>query len=54
PEPMLDLTRASKEARERLWQYRERSDVKRAIHAILKKHVAITPSVRKSKKQSGK
>ena len=54
PEPMLDLTQASKEARERLWQYRERSDVKRAIHAILKKHVAITPSVRKTKKQSGK
>lgn len=54
PEPMLDLTTASKEARERLWQYRERSDVKRAIGKILKKHVAITPSGRNTKKQAGK
>ena len=39
PEPMIDLTQASKEARERLWQYRERTDVKRAINNIIKKHV---------------
>lgn len=43
PEPMLDLTAASKAARERLWQYRERADVKRAIGSILRRHVAITP-----------
>lgn len=42
PEPMLDLTAASKAARERLWQYRERADVKRAIGSILRRHVAIT------------
>ena len=42
PEPMLDLTQASKQARERLWQYRERADVKRAIPNILKKHVGLT------------
>ncbi len=42
PDPMLDLTTASKEPRERLWQYRERPDVKRAIGKILKKHVAPT------------
>ncbi|OUS72566.1 deoxyribodipyrimidine photolyase [Pseudoalteromonas sp. A601] len=43
PEPMVDLTKASKEARDRLWQYRERVDVQRAIPAILKALVSITP-----------
>ncbi|MEL0606490.1 deoxyribodipyrimidine photolyase, partial [Pseudoalteromonas undina] len=42
PEPMLDLTDASKPARERLWQYRESADVNRAIPNILKKHVGLT------------
>jgi deoxyribodipyrimidine photo-lyase len=52
PEPMLDLTTASKEARERLWQYRERPDVKRAIGKILKKHVAPTQKVTRVKRKT--
>jgi deoxyribodipyrimidine photo-lyase len=51
PNPILDLTHASKEARERLWQYREREDVKRAIPTILKKHVGFAQTV-KSKTQN--
>eukprot|EP01093_Parvamoeba_rugata_P011874 TRINITY_DN3347_c0_g1_i1.p1 TRINITY_DN3347_c0_g1~~TRINITY_DN3347_c0_g1_i1.p1 ORF type:complete len:506 (-),score=82.69 TRINITY_DN3347_c0_g1_i1:1357-2874(-) len=49
PAPMIDLTKASKEARERLWQYRERIEVKRAIPAILKKHVSIAPRSKNTK-----
>ncbi|MEM5532274.1 deoxyribodipyrimidine photo-lyase [Pseudoalteromonas arctica] len=52
PEPMLDLTAASKEARERLWQYRERADVKRAIGRILKKHVGGTQKVTRTKSKT--
>ena len=52
PEPMLDLTTASKEARERLWQYRERPDVKRAIGKILKKHVAPTQKITRVKRKT--
>ena len=52
PEPMLDLTAASKEARERLWQYRERADVKRAIGKILKKHVGGTQKVTRTKSKT--
>ena len=51
PEPMVDLTKASKEARDRLWQYRERRDVQRAIPAILKAHVSITPRPKNTKKK---
>ncbi|MDN3376935.1 MULTISPECIES: deoxyribodipyrimidine photo-lyase [unclassified Pseudoalteromonas] len=51
PEPMVDLTKASKEARDRLWQYRERVDVQRAIPAILKAHVSITPRPKNTKKK---
>ncbi|MBQ4832152.1 deoxyribodipyrimidine photo-lyase [Pseudoalteromonas sp. MMG010] len=39
PLPMIDLTQASKKAKQRLWQYRERPDVISAIAQILKKHV---------------
>lgn len=52
PEPMLDLTAASKAARERLWQYRERADVKRAIGSILKKHVGVTRTTTKVKNKT--
>ncbi|TMS83055.1 deoxyribodipyrimidine photo-lyase [Pseudoalteromonas sp. S554] len=52
PEPMLDLTLASKDARERLWQYRDRPEVKRAIGKILRKHVAITPNTSKVKNKN--
>jgi deoxyribodipyrimidine photo-lyase len=52
PEPMLDLTTASKEARERLWQYRERPDVKRAIGKILKKHVTPTQKITRVKRKT--
>ncbi len=51
PEPMVDLTKASKEARDRLWQYRERRDVQQAIPAILKAHVSITPRPKNTKKK---
>ncbi|MEL0633333.1 deoxyribodipyrimidine photo-lyase [Pseudoalteromonas carrageenovora] len=50
PEPMLDLTDASKQARERLWQYRERTDVRRAIPNILKRHVGLTRTVKQKTK----
>ncbi|MGX1112432.1 deoxyribodipyrimidine photo-lyase [Pseudoalteromonas sp. MBR-15] len=39
PEPMVDLTQAAKEARERLWAFRERDDVKHGARAVLKKHI---------------
>jgi deoxyribodipyrimidine photo-lyase len=52
PEPMLDLTTASKEARERLWQYRDRIDVKHAIPKILKKHVGPTRTVTRVKNKT--
>ncbi|MBE0420485.1 deoxyribodipyrimidine photo-lyase [Pseudoalteromonas nigrifaciens] len=52
PEPMLNLTAASKAARERLWQYRERADVKRAIGSILKKHVGVTRNTTKVKNKT--
>ncbi|MEM5549943.1 deoxyribodipyrimidine photo-lyase [Pseudoalteromonas sp. NEC-BIFX-2020_002] len=54
PEPMIDLTKASKEARLRLWQYRERIDVKRAIPGILKKHVSIAPKIKSTTKNKDK
>ena len=40
PEPIVNLEEASKSARERLWEFRDRSDVQRAIPSILRKHVS--------------
>ena len=39
PEPMVDIEKAAKQARERLWSFRERDDVKRGTKAVLRKHV---------------
>lgn len=39
PEPMVDIEHAAKQARERLWSFRERDDVKRGTKAVLNKHV---------------
>ncbi|MCG9709135.1 DNA photolyase family protein [Pseudoalteromonas sp. Isolate3] len=39
PEPMVDIERAAKDARERLWSFRERDDVKRGTKAVLRQHV---------------
>lgn len=38
-EPMVDLAHASQQARERLWAYREKTIVKKAIAPILARHV---------------
>lgn len=40
PEPIVNLEEASKSARERLWEFRDRPDVQRAIPSILRKHVS--------------
>lgn len=39
PEPMIDLTAASKAARDRLWEYRDRIEVRREIPKILHRHI---------------
>lgn len=39
PEPIVDIQSAAKSARERLWSYRKRDDVQRAIPQILGLHV---------------
>jgi len=39
PAPMLDLTEAARAARERMWAFRKRGDVKEAGKRILAKHV---------------
>ncbi len=40
PKPMVDLKKAAKEARERLWSYRKRDEVQVAIPEILSRHVS--------------
>ena len=39
PVPMLDLTEAARAARERIWAFRKRADVKEEGRRILAKHV---------------
>jgi len=39
PEPIIDITSAAKAARERLWSWRGRSDVKQEARRILARHV---------------
>ncbi len=39
--PIVDLERSAKEARERLWGWRSRDDVKSEVNAILNRHVRI-------------
>lgn len=39
PEPMVDLEQAAKQARDRLWSFRERDDVKQGTKVVLQKHV---------------
>ncbi|MDM7860866.1 deoxyribodipyrimidine photo-lyase [Alteromonas sp. ASW11-36] len=38
PLPIIDIEQASREARDRLWSFRERDDVKREARRILSKH----------------
>ncbi len=40
PEPMVDLSAASAAARQRLWGWRERDDVRREAERILNRHVS--------------
>lgn len=39
PEPMINLTEAAQQARERLWKFREKQSVQSEIPAILAKHI---------------
>ena len=39
PQPMLDLTEAAREARDRMWAFRKRPDVKAEGRRILARHV---------------
>lgn len=38
PKPLIDLEKAAKEARDRLWNFRKRSDVRHASKAVLARH----------------
>lgn len=38
PNPVVDLQQAAKEAKDRLWRYRERDDVKAEGWRILQRH----------------
>ncbi len=38
PKPLIDLEKAAKEARDRLWSFRKRSDVRHASKAVLARH----------------
>lgn len=40
--PIIDVEQAAKSARDRLWQWRKKPQVKAHIHHILKRHVRIT------------
>lgn len=40
PEPMIDLKKAAKEARDRLWTFRKRDEVQNAIPEILRRHIS--------------
>lgn len=42
PTPIIHLRQASIAAKDRLWQYRERKDVQKAIPAIIKRHVNVS------------
>ena len=39
PEPMLDLVASAREARERMWSFRKRPEVKNEGRRILARHV---------------
>ena len=39
PQPILDLTEAAREARDRMWAFRKRPDVKAEGRRILARHV---------------
>ena len=39
PEPMLDLTESARAARDRMWAFRKRADVKAEGRRILARHV---------------
>jgi len=50
PSPIIDFRPASKAARDRLWGFQKRTDVKSEKYRILKTHIRPTKKVTKSKK----